>query len=55
VALDTIRVFLRSLGADAYQLVGLFHRTAVMADRAIRPQHTLDMLESGGFVAEVRA
>ena len=55
VTLDAFRVLLRSLGADAGQLVVLVHRTAVMADRTLRPQDRLDMLESGGFVVEVGA
>ena len=51
VTLDTVRVLLRRLRADAYQLVVLVHRTALLADRTLRPQNAFDVLESLGFVS----
>lgn len=32
-------------------LIVLVHRTALRADRTLRPQHSLDMLECGGFAS----
>lgn len=55
MTLYTVRILLRRLRTNADQLVMLPHRAAVMADRTMRPKHTLDVFESCGFVAEVRA